>query len=133
MFCCGFRDIYCLKVKILFGVYHFSGIFDLNNLKIKIMVKKLQAYALGVILSTGAVGHAQYAEVNPATVPTQTTTSNNATTALFDLLFNYAIGDEIGNNGNAGVAYINGEIWVTAWASNEIRILSPDGLYLESM
>ncbi len=49
------------------------------------------------------------------------------------MLFNYEIGNEIGANGNAGVIYINGEIWVSAWASNEIRILSPDGIYLESM
>lgn len=97
------------------------------------MVKKLQAYALGLILSAGAVGHAQYAEINPVIDASQTTTSSNATTALFDLLFNYEIGNEIGNNGNAGVIYINGEIWVSAWASNEIRILSPDGIYLESM
>lgn len=38
-FYCGFRDIYCLKVKILFDVYLFNVIFDLNNLKIKLWLK----------------------------------------------------------------------------------------------
>lgn len=28
------------------------------------MVKKLQVYALGILLSAGAAGHAQYAEIN---------------------------------------------------------------------
>lgn len=94
-------------------------------------MRKLQIGALSALLGIGAMGFAQNAEVAPVSVPSNQT--SNATTAQFDLLFNYEIGDEIGSNGNAGVAFINNEIWVSAWASGEIRILTADGVYLETI
>lgn len=54
--------------------------------------------------------------------------------ALFDLLFNIDIGGTgtVGVDGLAGVAYVNGQYWVSEWASDVIHILDGTGALVET-
>lgn len=93
-------------------------------------MRKLQFVVLSLCISFSTVTVAQEAEMNPFTSGSSTPESTND---LFDFLFNIDLQAEIGANGNAGVAYVNGEFWVSAWASNLIHILDSDGGFLETI
>ncbi|MEZ4858950.1 MAG: T9SS type A sorting domain-containing protein [Flavobacteriaceae bacterium] len=58
----------------------------------------------------------------------------NSNRALFDLLFITDIGSggTVGADGLAGIVYLNGEYWVSAWATDIIHRLSSTGTLLES-
>lgn len=58
--------------------------------------------------------------------------SNDNTNSLFDPLFNYQIGMELGNNGKAGVIFIEDEFWVSDWSSDRIFVLDDGGNYVGS-
>lgn len=93
------------------------------------MMKKLLTLSLMLALGTSVSNYAQNAEVAPfvGEVP-----SAENTNALFDLLFNYDIGANIGAQGNAGVCYVNGVFWVSAWASDLIHELDVNGNLMET-
>lgn len=95
------------------------------------MMKKLQILALSLSMFIGGQVFAQHAEVAPFVNHGGENPEN--TNALFDLLFNYNLNSEIGANGNAGVAFINGQYWISAWASNNIHILNADGEFIETI
>lgn len=56
-----------------------------------------------------------------------TTFSPSATSFLYDA------GVIIGAPGNAGVVFVNNQFWVSAWASNNIHILSSTGAFVETI
>lgn len=76
---------------------------------------------------------AQYAESAPFVNTNSSSRSPESTNEIFDLLFNYDIGAEIGANGNAGVAFVNGQYWISAWASNSIHLLDSDGNFIQTI
>jgi len=92
-------------------------------------MKKIQVLALGLCLSAGAVSYAQHVEAAPFVNRPAGTENTNA---LFDPLFNYDLTAQIGASGNAGVVFINGEFWISAWASDLIHVLDNNGMYLET-
>lgn len=94
------------------------------------MMKKLLILAVALALGTNVSSYAQNAESAP--VIGNGTQTPPGTNAMFDQLFNYNLFTEIGANGNAGVAFINNQFWVSAWASNQIHLLDSNGLYEES-
>lgn len=92
-------------------------------------MKKILTLSLMLALGTSVSNYAQNAESAPFSGGTPSTESTNA---LFDLLFNYDIGANIGAQGNAGVCYVNGTYWVSAWASNLIHVLDINGNLMET-
>jgi len=94
------------------------------------MMKKLLIF-FAITAFAANLANAQYAEV---ATPSEITPidSPESTNALFDILFITDLESEIGANGNAGVVYFNGEFWVSAWASDVIHVLDPNGSYIES-
>ena len=96
------------------------------------MMKKLQLLLLALVMGMFSM-NAQTQDVSP--VSTQSTATNNSNEALFDLLYILDIGanGSIGANGNAGVMYINGQYWVSAWASDLIHILDTSGAFVETI
>ena len=93
-------------------------------------MKKILTLSLMLALGTSVSNYAQNAESAPFNGGTSSATGN--TNALFDLLFNYDIGANIGAQGNAGVCYVNGTYWVSAWASNLIHVLNDSGDLMET-
>jgi hypothetical protein len=93
------------------------------------MMKKLQLLFLALIMSVISV-NAQFAEVSP--VNGSPTESSNA---LFDLLFRIDVGStgSIGADGQAGVAFINNQYWVSTWAADTIHILDAQGNFVETV
>jgi len=93
-------------------------------------MKKLQLLILALVMGMFSM-NAQVQDVSP--VSTQSTGTNSE--ALFDLLYTLDIGanGSIGANGNAGVMYINGQYWVSAWASDLIHILDTSGAFVETI
>lgn len=73
---------------------------------------------------------AQQAEQGPFSAPPQ----NNGPEALFDLLFNIDVGSTgaIGADGQAGVAFINGEFWVSTWSTDELHIIDDNGAFVST-
>ncbi|SRX52375.1 hypothetical protein AEQU1_00239 [Aequorivita sp. CIP111184] len=92
-------------------------------------MKKLLTLSIMLALGTSVSNYAQNAEVAPIV---QGTPSTENTNALFDLLFNYDIGANIGAQGNAGVCFVNGNFWVSAWASDFIHVLDINGNLMET-
>ncbi len=92
-------------------------------------MKKLQLCALGLFISLGAASFAQEADVAPVVGNNDNTENTNA---LFDPLFNYDLTSAIGTSGNAGVAYTDGQFWISAWASSDIHVLDQGGNYVET-
>jgi len=92
------------------------------------MMKKLQLLFMALILSVVSV-NAQLAEMSPVSGDTP-----ESTNALFDMLYTVDIGanGSIGANGNAGIAFINNQHWVTPWASDLIHILDASGAFVET-
>ena len=92
-------------------------------------MKKLLILAITVAFGTNVSTYAQTAEAAPYAGTTQATPSTNA---MFDPLFNYDLEAQIGLNGNAGVAFINGQFWVSSWASADLHVLDSAGNYIET-
>lgn len=46
--------------------------------------------------------------------------------------FLYDIGTSIGSAGSAGVTFVNGEFWVSKWASADINLLGSDGSFIQT-
>ena len=93
------------------------------------MMRKLQLLFMALIMSVVSV-NAQFAEVSPVNgAPSE---SSNA---LFDLLFRIDVGStgSIGADGQAGVAFINGQYWVSTWAADTIHILDANGGFVETI
>ena len=92
-------------------------------------MKKLQLLFMAFIMSVVSV-NAQLAEVSPVD-GIQTESSN----ALFDLLYRIDIGTtgSIGADGQAGIAFINDQYWVSAWATDLIHILDASGGFIETI
>tara|TARA_R110002110_G_scaffold92680_10_gene241884 strand:+ start:1079 stop:2188 length:1110 start_codon:yes stop_codon:yes gene_type:complete len=92
-------------------------------------MKKLQLLFMALIMS-GVSVNAQLAEVSPIS-GTPTESSN----ALFDLLYTLNVGStgSIGADGNAGIAFVNNQYWVSAWASDLIHILDSNGGFVETI
>jgi hypothetical protein len=93
------------------------------------MMKKLQLLFVALIMSAVSV-NAQLAEVSPVSgIHTE------STNALFDLLYTINAGSTgtIGADGLAGIAYINGQYWVSAWETNAIHILDSGGSFVETI
>ena len=92
-------------------------------------MKKLQLLFMAFIMSVVSV-NAQLAEVSPVD-GIQTESSN----ALFDFLYRIDVGatGSIGADGNAGIAFINNQYWVSAWASDLIHILDASGGFIETI
>nr|MBA3985287.1 hypothetical protein [Flavobacteriales bacterium] len=86
---------------------------------------KLRLFMCALIFGALTV-QSQQAEQGPFTAPQET----NGPDALFDLLFNYDVGAAIGAQGQAGVAFINGEFWISAWASDLLHIVDADGVFV---
>jgi len=89
-------------------------------------MKKLQLLIMVLIVGSISV-NAQMREVSPVAGD-----STNGTNALFDLLFTIDAGVAIGANGQAGVAFINGQYWVSTWAADTIHVLDEFGNYVET-
>lgn len=54
---------------------------------------------------------------------------NNTNSSILTTSFLYDISTAIGAPGNAGVAFVNNEFWVSAWASNNIHLLDSSGAF----
>ncbi len=94
------------------------------------MKKRLLSLSLMLALGTGVSTFAQNHEAAPVVQGTNPNTED--TNALFDILFNYDIGTAIGAQGNAGVCFVDGNFWVSAWASDLIHVLDNNGNYTET-
>lgn len=92
-------------------------------------MKKLLILAVALAFGSNVSSYAQIAEAAPYAGTNQTPPSTNA---MFDPLFNYNLASQIGTNGNAGVAFINNQFWVSAWASADIHLLDSGGNYIET-
>lgn len=64
-------------------------------------------------------------------VSSQTSPSNSFSPSATSFL--YDAGLAIGAQGNAGVVFINNQFWVSAWASNNIHILSNTGTFVQTI
>lgn len=92
-------------------------------------MKKLLILAITLAFGTNVSSYAQTAEAAPYAGSNNTTPSTNA---MFDPLFNYNLNNQIGAAGNAGVAFVNNQFWVSAWASDQIHVLDAAGNFVES-
>jgi len=90
---------------------------------------KLRLFLCALLFGALTV-QAQQAEQGPYSAPLD----NNGPEDLFDLLFNYDVGQTgaIGANGQAAVAFINGEFWIAAWATDQLHKLDADGSFISS-
>jgi hypothetical protein len=93
------------------------------------MMKKLLILAMAIAFGTNISTYAQSVEAAPYAGTNNTPPSSNA---LFDQLFNYDIFNQIGAQGNAGVCFVNGQYWVSAWASANIHVLDAAGNFVET-
>ncbi len=61
-------------------------------------------------------------------------TNERSTAALLDFLFRINVGSTgaIAADGQAGVAFINNQYWISAWQSNTINLLDANGAFIES-
>lgn len=66
-------------------------------------------------------------EAAPVTNLNPTVTSVNA---LFDVLFSYPLDTITSANGNAGIAFINNEFWISRWASDSLFTLDTAGVLI---
>ena len=91
-------------------------------------MKKLQLFFMALVVGAISV-NAQTREASPVDG-----ISSNGSNALFDLLYTYDVGStgSIGADGQAGVAFINGQYWVTTWAANTIHVLDASGGFVET-
>ena len=92
-------------------------------------MKKLLILAMAIAFGTTVSTNAQTVESAPYAGPNNTVRSTNA---MFDPLFNYDLFNQIGAQGNAGVCFVNGQFWVSAWASNLIHVLDAAGNFVET-
>ena len=92
-------------------------------------MKKLLFFVMAALI-TSTTMTAQMAEAGPL-APNN---NQNNSRALFDLLFNIDIGGTgtVGADGLAGVAFVNGQYWVSAWATDVIHILDGTGALVET-
>jgi hypothetical protein len=93
------------------------------------MMKKLQLLFMALVMSVISV-NAQFAEVSPVDgAPSQ------GSNALFDFLYRIDVGStgSIGADGQAGVAFINNQYWVSTWAADTIHILDDTGAFVETI
>ncbi len=90
---------------------------------------KLRLFMCALIFGALTV-QAQQAELGPFSAAPQ----NNGPEVLFDLLFNYDVGSSgaIGADGQAGVAFINGEFWISTWAANTLHIVDASGAFVST-
>lgn len=78
-------------------------------------------------------GYSQFSEVAPnVTINQNSSHSNTANFSPLVTEFLHDIGVSIGAQGNAGVVFINNQFWVSAWASNNIHVLSNTGAFIET-
>ncbi|WP_445455299.1 T9SS type A sorting domain-containing protein [Flavobacterium sp. HNIBRBA15423] len=78
-------------------------------------------------------GYSQSEDFDPNVLLNQNTNhSNNVNFSTLTTEFLYDIGTSIGAQGNAGVVFINNQFWVSAWASNNIHVLSNTGAFIET-
>ena len=91
-------------------------------------MKKLQLLFMASIMSVISV-NAQFAESGP-----DNGGSIESSNALFDLLYTIDVGanGSVGANGLAGVIFINGQYWVSAWQSDLIHLLDSTGAFIET-
>lgn len=91
-------------------------------------MKKLQLFILALLVGTISA-NAQLREASPTAGE-----SSNSQNALFDLLYTIDIGANgtIGANGNAGIMFMDGQYWVSAWASDLIHVLDVTGAFVET-
>ncbi|CAM3514467.1 hypothetical protein AEQU2_02964 [Aequorivita lipolytica] len=91
-------------------------------------MKKLQLLVFALAIGT-ITAHAQKVDEAPNG---STYVSNQAQSALFDVLINFDAGAAIGAQGNAGVIFFNNQYWVSAWASDLIHVLDNTGAFIET-
>lgn len=102
------------------------------------MMKKL-LFTFSAIALTFSASFAQTAEAfipfNNANTQVSVQNHERSTAALFDFLYRINIGSTgaIGADGQAGVAFINNQYWVSAWNSNGLHILDANGVFIESI
>ncbi|MDX1349410.1 MAG: T9SS type A sorting domain-containing protein [Putridiphycobacter sp.] len=89
------------------------------------MKLNLRFFMMSALIATSGVSFAQSAE----TSPTNGTFVPSDDRAQFDILQSFNVGStgSIGANGMAGVAFINGQYIVSAWASDSLFLLNADG------
>lgn len=90
------------------------------------MMKKLQLLIMALIVGSISV-NAQMRDVSPVAGG-----STNSTNALFDLLFTIDSGVAIGAQSQAGIAFINGQYWVSNWNADTIHLLDEFGNFVET-
>lgn len=90
---------------------------------------KLRLLIFALFISVLSI-QAQEAEYGPFYAAPQ----NNGPEDLFDLLFNYDVGatGAIGAQSQAGVAFINGEFWISTWNSDQLHIVDASGAFVSS-
>lgn len=91
-------------------------------------MKKLQLLILALLVGTISA-NAQLREASPTNGE-----SSNSQNALFDLLYTIDIGSTgtIGADGQAGILFMDGQYWVSAWASDAIHVLDATGAFIET-
>jgi hypothetical protein len=91
-------------------------------------MKKLQLFFMALVVGVISV-NAQTREASPVDG-----ISSNGSNALFDFLYRIDVGStgSIGADGQAGVAFINGQYWVSTWAADTIHVLDSSGGFVET-
>ncbi|MEI6765923.1 MAG: T9SS type A sorting domain-containing protein [Bacteroidota bacterium] len=97
------------------------------------MILASNAYQPASAQELGPVTTAQYAQHADAApgIIHSTKPQFGSPKAMWDLLFNYNITSVTNSVGCAGVCYINGDIWVSKWATDTLMRFSTGGVLIE--